>query len=489
MTITSLLLTVSCLPDKGLRASASVNPVIPLVGYDPTDWSVWPTGGGWLIGGTGYVDGWCPPVGVTPELGAHAILFPSRRVGSWTYFPGVIEISPIDPSFPVWYGTEEKKPAQDKDQSKGEDKQGKEQRPGEDDGPEAASDAVAAPSPSPSASPKPPKPPKPEILAISWTKMGETVLPRPVVETWPGSPLHFSPWGPVDLGPWEPPKDRPVFEIGFPIAGGVALPVVTGKTFLQEIAGTVRAVLFDYLTRTIHPISSIPVQFVPRSASYKDGLYLITSPDNRVALAEEVTESFDRLPEITGNREYRMTHRAEFIFFTHDLPDGRRQVYVFDRRTRMVDTLSRLNAGRDVFDSGPTRYGRLLGVTIQREGHTDIAVYDTVTGLLDPLPGVNTPANERFPDLDDSGRWLAYVTDAPGRQEVRIYDRLLGGIDPLPDVNTFAPILDVDLKADSYILWFVHNEGGHSRVKAYVRPTGIIDPLPEVNPANADVEF
>jgi hypothetical protein len=468
--VLALLLASACGPDRQLRASSSVNPVIPFVGREPVEWPLWPMAEGWLVGGSGYRAGRGGPDRVTPGLGLPALLFPSRRTGSWLAFPGVIEVNPIDPTFPVWSGD-----ATDSGN-------GPPEPSGSDGG------AQARPSASPSRAPSPEPLPTPPVPVVAWTKMGDTLLPRPVVEAWPDAPVHLSPWGPVTLGHWSPPENRPVLAMGFPVAGGTPVAEFRGKVFLRAIGGATDVVHFDFLTRTLHPLVGFPISLVPRSVSERNGLYLFTLSNGSIALVDQVSESFDPLPEVTGNAEYRPTHRVESLFYTV-VADGRRQVHVFDRRTRMIDRLSRLNAGRDVFDSAPSRYGRLLAVTLQRDGHTDLALYDTVTGLLDPLPAINTPGNERFPDLDESGRWLAYVTDAPGRQEARVFDRLTGGIDVLPEVNVQAPILDIDHTGDSYLIYFAYERAGRRRVAAYVRPSGIIDPLPEVNAPEADVDL
>jgi hypothetical protein len=460
----ALLLATACAPDRTLRASSSVNPVIPFVGREPVAWPLWALAEGWLVGGSGYRAGRGGPIGVRPGLGLPALLFPSRRIGTWLGFPGVIEVDPIDPTFPVWSGV-----AADADNGAPE---------GRGDQVASGTDATAAPSPLPT----------PPQLVVAWTKMGDTLLPRPVVAAWPDAPVHLSPWGPVTLGHWQPPAGRPVFDMGFPVAGGTPVAEFRGKVFLRAIGGATDVVHFDFLTRTLHPLVGFPISLVPRSVSERNGLYVFTMANGGIALVDQVSESFDPLPEISGNAEYRPTHRVESLFYTA-AGDGRRQVHVFDRRTRLIDRLSRLNAGRDVFDAAPSRYGRLLAVTLQREGHTDLAIYDTVTGLLDPLPALNTPLNERFPDLDDSGRWLAYVTDAPGRQEARVFDRLTGAIDTLPDVNAQAPILDIDHTGDSYLIYFAYERAGRRRVAAYVRPSGLIDALPEVNAADADVQL
>lgn len=468
---------VGCGQDLVLRQAAAPNPAIPFVGHESWEWPVWPLTAGWLTGGSGYRAGWGGPFDVTPGLGMPLVLFPSRRVGSWMVFPGVIEINPIDPHFAVWYEPPPQPP-----------------KPLKDDGGTAtgagASEAVTSPRPAPAPAepPKPPVPPKPVPLVVGWTKMQATLLPRPVSLAWPDGPVYLSPWGPVDLSLWQAPDGRSLFPLGFPVAGGTPVPTVKGRLFRLAAVSQYRDVLFDLLTRTLHPIVGFPGQSSPRSSGYKDGLFILYSPNGDVSLVEQVSESVDPLPEIDGNSEYRLTYGAEFIFFTKVVA-GRRTVQVFDRRTRLVDPLSRLNAGRDVFDCGPSRYGRLVAVTLQQAGHTDVAVYDTVTALLNPLPGVNTPANESKPDLDDSGRWLAYVTDAPGRSEVRIYDLATGAIDTLPDVNTLAPIRDVDLAGDGYLLWVGYAQAGHHRVALYLRPTGIIDPLPELNQPDTDSEL
>jgi hypothetical protein len=329
----------------------------------------------------------------------------------------------------------------------------------------------------------------------AWTKMGPTLAPTGVPNGWPTDPFTLLPWGPVTWKTGPLPDNKALVALGFPPADGTPLSQANFQPWIRIIRGQTDVVLWDFVSRALHRVPSlIPLSDrLAAGITQRDGMLLITVPDpsGLLKLVDLLTGGIDTLPEIqevdpafNGN----LSWRGWFIVYT-TLHEGRRQVALFDRRTRTINRLSRLNGNKECFAPAIDQMGRNITFVTIRNGQQDIAIYDTITGLTDPLPAVNTDANEFAPYLSDDARWLVFIRGADQCGRILIYDRLTGGIDPLPDLNTLCHFRTTGLTTDGLVIGVTYLQDGHRRGALYLRPSGLIDPLPEVNDSVDQVYF
>jgi hypothetical protein len=498
--ILAAMLTQGCPADNGLNAKQAASataivpvgagaapavpgapawpffPPTPLVDWVPANavsWPIWPTETGFLVGGSGAVFGSAWPCGVSPGIGLGALLIPSRLIGTLLGYPGCIPGPlPFQPIYPVWVP-----------------------RP------------VPLPPPPPAGAPLPaPVPPKPvpvkvpqpkpgDVIQWAWTKYGMTPLPVPISLNWPADPWMFSPWGPVALCPKPPAPDIPIYPLGFPTADGTPVSRAEFYVAVQRTGDESKVVLFDFLTRTLHPPPGLDDFTDVTSALGGAGVLLVAraDPAQTLTLVDLLTGGLDLLPELvdsTPGANGNFDQRAAHIVYTRG-PIGEREVAIFDRRMRMINTLQSLNDSyQDVFTPNVDAQSRYIAFTVRKtaESDLDIAIYDTITGLVDPLPVVNTPADEQGPFFDWSARWMAYVSNEGGTPHALIYDRCTDAIDSLPELRHLGPVQKVRLTRDGHILAVQVLQNGRRRVYFYLRTAGFIDPVPELN-ETADETF
>jgi hypothetical protein len=325
--------------------------------------------------------------------------------------------------------------------------------------------------------------------------MGPTLIPPPSYTEWPQAAFHLSPWGPVVWKAGPVPAGTQLVDLGFPTADGTPVSQGNFLPWVRQIKGTQDLVLWDFVTRTLHRVPSlIPLEGVPfAGATQRDGLLLTAAPtpDGVLKLIDLISGGIDPLPEITDavpDINGNLAWKGWFIAYTA-LHGGRRQVALFDRRTRTINHLARLNGQAENFAPATDQMARTLAYVTIRGGQPDLAVYDTVTGLCDPLPAVNTSADEFAPFLSDDGRWLVFIRKVAGVGRILLYDRLTGAIDPLPELNTLGDYTAVGITTDGLVITASVTRDGRRQGVLYLRPSGWIDPLPEVNDTAEAVYF
>lgn len=481
------ILLAGCTASGPLSAKQAL-PVVPFVPGDAFVWPLAPTLDGWLIGGSGYTTGYAPPWGVTPGLGLGAILLPSITAAH-TVMPGILPWPPppVAAPFPLWMGASDVEAH--------------------------ASDVASVPVPALVNAPAPPSDtsgrPGPLYLGPSaypvlptWTKIGPTLIPPPVATEWPNTPFYLSPWGPMAWKTGPLPPNVPLVALGFPTADGTPVAQAFFLPWVRVTKGVQEIILWDFVTRALHRVPSL-IPYAGQTfagATQRDGLLLTASPtaSGFLKLVDLLTGGIDLFPEITdavpeinGN----LSWKGWFMVYTA-LHEGRRQVHLFDRRSRTIDRLARLNRGGPCFAPAVDQMARLIAYITIRNGQQDLYLYDTVSGLVDPLPALNTPDDEFAPFLSDDGRWLVFLrgTVGTGVGRILLYDRATGGLDPLPDLNAVGPFLTTGISAtgisgDGLVINAVVTRDGRRRGVVYLRPSGLIDPIPEVNDTAEAVYF
>jgi hypothetical protein len=291
-----------------------------------------------------------------------------------------------------------------------------------------------------------------------------------------------------------PTPSEPALWLGFPSADGTPVAQAPFWAFIRERPGHREITLFDQVSRTLlRPTSLVPFGELATGAKGAGPLLLVSLPleivDN-LRLVDLLTGAYDTLPEIrSAGIEFALSGQGRFIAYTSTAPEGR-HVQLFDRRQRLVDRLTRLNAGRETFDSNIDATGRWLAYVTFRGGQQVIELYDTIAGVVDPLPALAVLGDLTQPNISDDARWLAFIIlTAPDRGDVAIYDRLTGAIDRLPELNREGPARNVAISGDGLILQANIRNGGHWRVFRYLRPSGFVDRQPEVNDPDWDVTF
>jgi hypothetical protein len=462
----------------------SAKQALPAVPYSPTaayEWPLWPTADGRLIGGSGYTTGYDGPWGISPGLGIGAVLLPSLTAAH-TLMPGILPWPPppVAGPFPLWVSASDVEAH--------------------------ASDVPTVPVPAlvnapahPSDTSGQPGPlylgPSPYPVRPTWTKMGPTLVPPQSYTAWPQAAFHLSPWGPVIWQPGPLPSNTPLVPLGFPPADGTPISQGTFLPWVRVIRGTQELVLWDVVTRTLHRVPSlIPLAAATfAGATQRDGLLLTASPtaSGVLKLVDLLTGGLDLFPEITNavpELDGNLSWKGWFIVYTA-LHEGRRQVHLFDRRTRTIDRLSRLNGAAECFGAATDQMARLIVYVTIRDGQQDLGLYDTATGLVDPLPAVNSENDEFAPFLSDDGRWLLFIRKVAGIGRILLYDRATSAIDPLVELNTLGDYSTTGITGDGLIINATVTRNGRRRGVVYVRPSGFIDPIPEVNDTADDVYF
>jgi Tol biopolymer transport system component len=121
---------------------------------------------------------------------------------------------------------------------------------------------------------------------------------------------------------------------------------------------------------------------------------------------------------------------ADLITFQSDRRpnEGGYDIYVYDPGQDTVLAISGVNTAYD--ETHPRLSDDGLWLVFQRgDGHgdEDILLYNRRTRLLNTLSSVNSPRErESEPDISADGRLIVYVSDAGGRAHIRLYDVTTG---------------------------------------------------------------
>jgi hypothetical protein len=469
----ALVLAVSgCAVGPPLQIQQAVpQPAVAFVPDTPWHWPIWPTADGRLIGGSGFVTGIVGPTAVTPGLGLGALLLPSILGGRHLSLPGPIPSwRPVLPPQIVW-----------------EPAAGESDRAAGVSSDQGATAAAAAGD------------------EWRWSKAGLTPIGPQRRLPLPEAPYLTEPWGPVtgEPGPW--PSGKPLLDLGFPTADGT--PVVTPFiTWFQLSGDRFRITLLDVVGGQVFTPPSILANKLNLPMAVDPPSLLIGpfATEGRLRLVDLLTGGIDPLPELPPINSTAifagatMSQRASLIAYATVAggPAGSQaatpgqvasQVQLFDRRTRMIDRLQKLNSNGQLIEPAIDALGRFIAVTAVRPGRErDVLLYDLVTGLVDPLPEVNTGEPESFPTLCAGARFMAFVRTEPSGRRLFLFDRLTRAIDSLPDLASLGPIVQGGITPDGFSIAITYVAGGALRRIAYDRRTGMIDPLPELNPVGVN---
>lgn len=391
----TILASLSCgsSPDGSMHSAADG---VAFRAGTKTQWPLWPTRDGWLIGGTGYTTGYAPPEGVAPGLGHGLVLLPD--------------------------GT----PRKDK--------------------------------------------PKPD--------QAETV--RELATPWGGVRFEAGPLPEAGVLLGFPPAD------GTPVAG----PFVP---ILRQRGPQVEVLLFDAVSRSVQRPTATLALNNPIGIRMSGNILLLTfaDPDQPHLLVDILSGALDpltglddALPGIKAN----LSAQARWLAYTAGKA-GERRIQLFDRQSRMIDRLERLNRGGDHFFPVFDQWVRQVVYVANLAGQTDVHLYDTLAGLVDTLPRLNSTANELGPAISDSGRWLSFISDRSGVAAAAVYDLATEALEDVPEINALGPVRRLRLTPDGQKLHASVLVDGRLRFVIYDRASHFVDPVPEVNAADADVFF
>lgn len=420
----ALALVLGCQPPAGwtpLRTNAKEfwpESKLAFVPGAPNEWPLWPTGDGWLIGGSGYVTGLSVPFGVAPGLGLGALLLSSRLEGRL-------------------YGLPLPSPKQKDEEEK-----------------------KASPSPAPTPLPSPPV----GFLLTPWGEVKLKAGPELGAPYWGFPPADGTPVSEGDFQTFirvrGDDQDSFLFETRsrnlfrpstFEFLGPFVDTSERSSVVLVSLIGLGGPLaLVDLLTGAFDSLDEMEdVTEATTGSMSRDGWFIAYAAGEpgkrRIHLFDRGTRMVNRLAHLaTGDEVFdpELNLDGRWLFLVRAV-HGQLDLALYDTVTGHLDPLPRANSSADDYSPSTDGWGHSLAFITERTGVPEARIYDRGTQGLDSLPEVNALGPILQLSLTSDGRYLYVVVPVEGGTRAYRYDRVSRFIDSLPEVNLAGAVISL----------------------------------------------